>query len=280
MMTFVAAIRTVILVFFCLCYFVQGAFGWILHRDPLKRRRYFARNVTRYVKFGLWCFGTKVKAVNVPPEDKNFLFVGNHLGFLDVFVAASVRPILFITSYEMKNTPFLGQCCEMGGCLFVERRNRGNIHNEIGEIRQGLKDGFSIALYPEGTSGHGAHLLPFKKSLLTSAVGTGVAIKPMVVNYTRINGEPMSHKWREYVAWYGDQTFVPSIWKLLTVKSLEAEIEYLPEVVVHSEEERREVAAKLHAMISARYRPIEYPPGEEPPTLQYASPTSRPAVPQ
>lgn len=253
-------------------YFVQGALGWVLHRDPVRRSKYFAKNVNRYVRIALWIFNARVHAKNVPPEDRNFLFVGNHLGFMDIFVLASVRPALFITSVEMKNTPVLGQFCEMGGCFFVERRSRSRIHHEINQIREGLLKGLDIVLYPEGTSGHGAHLLPFKKSLLTTAAGTGVKIKPVVLNYRSINGEPISHKYREHVCWYGDIPFHTPMIKLLSSKSLEIELEFLDEVEVQSEEERREVAARLHQMMSEKFRPIPYPEGVQPPTLKVASP--------
>jgi 1-acyl-sn-glycerol-3-phosphate acyltransferase len=267
--------KLALLIFFICGYFVQGSLGWLLYRDPVKRSKYFAQNVSRYVRIALWLFNIKVVAKNVPPADKNFLFIGNHLGFIDIFVLASLRPSLFITSVEMKNTPLLGQFCEMGGCFFIERRSRARIHDEINQIRDGLLQGHNIVLYPEGTSGHGAHLLPFKKSLLTSAAGTGVKIKPIVVNYKFINGEPMSHKYREFVCWYGDQAFAPAILRLLTLKSLEAHIEFLEEIEVQSEEERREVAAKLHELMSARYEPILYPEGQVPPVLGVRPPDSR-----
>lgn len=269
--------RFLILVTFSLIYFLIGSVGALVIRDPVHRKRFFAKNVSRHVKVGLWCFNTTVTAINTPKANENFLFIGNHLGFLDIFVASSIRPLLFITSVEMKKTPLLGQFCEMGGCLFVERRSRNNIQNEIGEIRQGLKDGLDIALYPEGTSGHGAFVLPLKKSLLTSAAGTGVKLKPMILNYTKINGEPMSHKYREWVCWYGDQAFAPSVLRLLTAKSIEARIEFLDEVEVKSEEDRREIAGVLHSLMQKHFHSIPYPEGQAPPELKVSSP-GRPAT--
>lgn len=241
-------------------YIALAALGHVLTRDPVKRRHYFARNVLIFARFGLWFMNVKLTAKNVPGPGRNYFFVGNHLGMLDVILLSSVQPALFITSVEMKEMPGIGILCDMGGCLFVERRNRSNIQNEIGEIREALRQGVNVVLYPEGTSTNGERVLPFKKSLLTSAAGTGVAIKPVVVNYTHVNGEPMSDRWRDSVCWYGDIPFLTAIWKLFQSREVRAELDFLDEIIIHSEEQRREIAALAHERIAAVYRPIVKPP--------------------
>lgn len=175
---------------------------------------------------------------------------------LDILVISSLHPTLFITSVDMRQTWGLGFLTEMGGCLYVERRSRSKLNKEIEEIRLALKQGFSVVLYPEGTSSNGERVLPFKKSLLTAAAGTGVPILPMVINYRRVNGEAVSLKWRDYVCWYGDQTFFPALLRILSVQSVDVEIEFLKEVRVHSDKERREAATQIQALIEAKYTPI------------------------
>lgn len=184
------------------------------------------------------------------------------MGILDILVLASVRNCLFITSVEMRDTPFLGTLCEMGGCFFVERRSRAHISKEIESIRQALKQGFNIVLYPEGTSGNGEKVLPFKKSLMTAAAGTGVPILPMALNYTHVNGEPNSWKWRDHVCWYGDQTFAPAMIRLLTCKEIRAKIEFLEPIVCNSDEERRHVAENAQTQIERKFVRIPLGPNE------------------
>ena len=225
-------------------------------RDPLKRRAFYTRIVSYFCGRGLRFMKFKINVINLPPAEKNFLLVGNHLGMLDILVLSSIKPSLFITSMEMKNTPFLGLLTELGGCLYVERRSRDNISGEINEIRLALEQGFSVGLYPEGTSTDGRQVLPFKKSLLVSGAGTGVPVLPMVINYRRVNGEPMSDKWRDNVFWYGDQTFLGAMLRIFELKSVEVDLEFLDPLVVQSEEQRREIAALLQAQISAKYTPI------------------------
>jgi 1-acyl-sn-glycerol-3-phosphate acyltransferase len=90
----------------------------------------------------------------------------------------------------MKETPFLGHLAELGGCLYVERRDRSNINNEMLQIREALQQGFNVVLYPEGTSTNGEQVLPFKKTLMTAAAGTSVPIMPMVLNRINANFYP------------------------------------------------------------------------------------------
>jgi 1-acyl-sn-glycerol-3-phosphate acyltransferase len=230
--------------------------------DPVKQRRLFAKTVSWYSRRIIWFMNAKVKVKNMPPEHHPFLLVGNHLGFFDIILLASVRPCLFITSVEMKETPLLGTMCEMGGCVFVERRRRANIAKEIEVIRQALKQDFNVVLYPEGTSNNGEQVWPFKKSLMTAAAGTGVPILPMVINFTRVNGQPMTWKWRDYVFWYGEQTFFPALWRMMSLKSVKAEIEFLEPIICHDEEERRHIAQTAHDQISKKFKKIPLGPGE------------------
>jgi lyso-ornithine lipid O-acyltransferase len=248
--------KLIIFVLFILAYVLTSLFWRIWTRDIVRRRHHYTHTVSFFCKIALWLIQFKVNVIGKPHKEESFLLVGNHLGMLDILVTASQHPTLFVTSVDMRQTPGLGFLTEMGGCLYVERRNRSNITNEIEEIRSVLNQGFSVALYPEGTSSNGEMVLPFKKSLLTAAAGTEVPILPMVVNYRRVNGEPMSDKWRDYVCWYGDQTFFPALIRIFTVHSVEVDIEFLEEIIVHSEEQRREVATRLQTMIESKYTPI------------------------
>jgi 1-acyl-sn-glycerol-3-phosphate acyltransferase len=253
-------------VLFCLYIgsFILSSYVYrIFVKDQLKRRKYFLQSVSFFCRLGLGLLGFEIKAINLPAKDKPYLLAGNHLGMLDILAVAGIKPTLFVTSVELKNTPGLGVIAEMSGCLYVERRDRSNIQNELTEIREALSQGCSVALYPEGTSTNGERVLPFKKTLLTSAAGTGVPILPMVVNYVSVNGEPMSHKWRDYVCWYGDDTFFASLIRIFQVDSVVVEIEFLNPVVVESEDQRKEVAAQVQHQIVQKYRKIPLPPGVE-----------------
>ena len=259
MKSLLIAYRFVMFALAVLAYISVSLFWRLWTRDLVRRRHHYTKTVSFFCRWALGFMNFRIRTINAPPPDQSFLLVGNHLGMLDILVLASCHPSLFITSVDMRETPGLGFLTEMGGCLYVERRNRHKILSEIGEIREALKQKFSVTLYPEGTSTNGERVLPFKKSLLTSVAGTGIPILPVVINYRKVNGEPMSHKWRDYVCWYGDQTFISALLRIFSVQSVDVDLEFCQEVDVHSEDQRRTVAAHLHELISSKFAPIPAP---------------------
>ncbi|MES3037208.1 MAG: 1-acyl-sn-glycerol-3-phosphate acyltransferase, partial [Bdellovibrionota bacterium] len=76
----------------------------------------------------------EIKVKNLPPPEVTGLVVGNHMGFVDIMVMCTVLPSLFVTSQDMRETPLLGLLTELGGCLYVDRKSRVNIMNELKEI--------------------------------------------------------------------------------------------------------------------------------------------------
>lgn len=242
-----------------IAYILTSLFWRMWSRDLARRRFYYTHTVSLFCRLALKVLNFKVRVHNHPGPEKSYLVVGNHLGFLDILVLSSVHPSLFITSVEMRHAPGLGLLTEMGGCLYVERRQRSRISQEIQEIREALKQGFSVVLYPEGTSSNGERVLPFKKSLIVSAAGTGVPILPVVINYRKVNGEPMSHKWRDHVCWYGDQTFPPAMLRILSLKSAEVDLDFCEEIDIHSEDHRREIAVRVETIIVSKFTVISAP---------------------
>ncbi len=223
------------------------------------RRRFHSVTVSFFCRlFFRVCF-MRHKVNHAPTGDQHYLVISNHLGLIDILVHAAVRPSLFITSVDMHETPVLGFLTELGACLYVERRNRNNIQNEMQDIKEALEEGFQVILFPEATSNNGEKVYPFKKTLMTSAAGTGIPLLPAVINYLRVNGEAMSHKWRDHVCWYGDSTFVTALIKILSLGTLDVSLDYFDPIMIHTEEERKEVAARIQTLVESKYIPITYP---------------------
>jgi len=231
----------------------------LLTKEGNLRRRINSKLVSISCKLCLWGLNAKVKVKHRPSQKSHVLFVTNHLGFVDIFLLAAIRPSLFITSFELKETPGLGTLTEMAGCLYVERRNRANILNEVQWIRKALEDGFNVVLFPEAMATDGQKVHPFKRTLLTATAGTNIPIQPAVINYLNVNGEKMSDKWRDSLFWHGDQSFHGTLWRMLQLYTFDVEIEFFEPVHCHSVEQRHEIAQKLYDTISSKYIAIPRP---------------------
>lgn len=226
----------------------------IFNKD--KRLAQFSRNTRAYSKFLLKVFNLKLIVKNLPPESQHCMVVSNHMGFVDILMLASTYPTIFVTSNEMRETPFLGLLTEMAGCIYVERRSRTKILEELKHIASYLKKGFRVTLYPEAQSTNGEQVLPFKKTLLMAASEAGVPIQPVVINFREVNGiSGFPMQYRDCLCWYGDLPFVKSLWGAATLGSVVGEIRFLDLVTVSQEDDRTVLAERLHAMVSENFNP-------------------------
>lgn len=240
-------------------YFAIGGFYLLTVRDHVKRRRKFTHLGCMTGRFCLKFFNIKVNVKNSPPDNEVCLMVGNHLGFIDILSITAVGPVCFVTSKEMRDTPGLGLITELGGCLYVDRKSRTNIVNEMKAMAFEMKKGFRVLLYPEATSTNGEQVLPFKKTLMMAAAYAECPIHPYVFNFRKVNDGPVEFKYRDNLCWYGDQTFLPALWRALKLKSVETEIEFLEPLFITPEDDRSVVADKAFREISSRFVPFVPP---------------------
>jgi 1-acyl-sn-glycerol-3-phosphate acyltransferase len=253
---FRAILRFFKFIFVILAYFIIASILSATTFDPIiRRRRQIA--VTSWVsRMILIAFNIKLICKTPIDKSENSLLVGNHMGFIDIICLQALQPSVFITSLEMKHTPVLGQICDLGGCAYVDRKNRMKIQDELKGMVDVLKDGFKVVLYAESVASNGEQVLPFKKTLIMSAGHAGKPIRPFVFNYREVNNGQVEFKHRDSVCWYGDQTFGPAIWRSLQLDSVTCEIEFLPLVHITADDDRTAVANKVHQMVSAKFAPF------------------------
>lgn len=256
-----------------LLYFINAIIQYYSTNDPVIRRRKLTENGTRTAQGIVKAFNVELICKENIPQDEASLLVGNHIGFIDIVCLVALRNAVFITSLEMKNTPVLGQIADLGGCAYVNRKSRTSIQDELKGLVEVLKQGFRVVLYAESVASNGEQVLPFKKTLLMAAGMSEKPIRPFVFNFVKINGGPVKYEQRDSVCWYGDQTFFPAIWRSLKLDSVACEIEFLPLVYAEPNEDRSALAERVHAMVSARYRPF-YPQMNASPQIEPVNPVS------
>jgi len=187
-------------------------------------------------------------------SDKSMLILSNHLSYTDIFVISSIFPVSFIASVdEVKSDLLLGKATELSGGYFVERRSRSGLRAEIEEISEILKLGINVALFPEGTTSNGKQVLPFKTPLLSIAEKAGVEILTLCIKYTRIDGEALTDENRDLICYYGDMKFFDHLFKLLSVRSVEAELTLLDRIDPRTASSRKEMARSVYDMINSAY---------------------------
>lgn len=255
--------RLAILVFLLCLYTVSGGILLLVLGYTPQQKALATRLVGFFCNLGIKTLGIDVTWHGQASSDQARFVVSNHLSYVDVLILAAKIPLAFVTSVEIRDSMPLGFWCRIGGCLFVERRNRGNIHNEVAEIRELLKRGIGVAVFPEATSTNGDIVRPFKNSMFAAAIDSLTNVQPIALVYREINNAPIDQITRDSVFWYGDMGFASHLWRLVNVKNIKVEVNVLDEVAVMAGQCRKELAEYSHQKISQCYQsrpPIQAAP--------------------
>ena len=171
------------------------------------------------------------------------LVVSNHLSYLDILVYSAVIPCFFVAKMEVGAWPYFGRAARTGGTILLDRSSRRSASTVAGEITGRLALPVPVLLFPEGTSTDGARVQRFHSRLIDPAIQVGAPITAAAIRYVVDD----SHEERE-VCWYGDEGFLPHLWKMLDMKGCTAHLCFGDSRVYA---DRRVAAAQLHAEVEA-----------------------------
>ncbi len=193
-------------------------------------------------------FGIRVVTFGELCQKRPCLYVGNHISYLDVFVLGGIVPGYFIAKSDVASWPVLGRLARLQNTLFFERdRRRAAVQITI--MKEHLRKGGNLILFPEGTSTYGTSVKPFKSSLFQAAEieEQQVVIQPMTVSYTRCRGVAMSAQYRDYFAWYDTMPFFSHFLGALGAPNVTVEIHFAAPVLVSDFDSRKACAAHCWA---------------------------------
>src|SRR5205823_4834333 len=155
-----------------------------------------------------WCcriIGLRVRRLGHPTQARPVLFAVNHISYLDITVLSSLLAVSFIAKNEVRSWPLFGWLARLQRSVFIDRQVRST-KEQRDSIAARLAAKEALILFPEGTSGDGNRVLPFKSALFSVAdhAATGpVTVQPVSIAYTRVNGMPIGRRYRPLFAWYG-----------------------------------------------------------------------------
>lgn len=257
-----APIRMTLFFTTVLCYFlVTAPLYFIVRKNPIQGRKILNPILSFFSRFCLLFMGIGVEKRNLSNQElksSGNLFVCNHLSYLDVLILASCYKASFVTSVEIKNTPFLGQLCQLAGCVFVERRNKKNISLEVKEITDSLANGINVVIFPEATSTNGESVIRFRRPLFQAAIDSQANIAPLTLNYRALSGKRVDLSNRDEIFWYGDMTFIDHLWGVFKQDYVNSELIIESPLNLKEEEEvlPQYLAETSHKIVSHHYEPI------------------------
>jgi 1-acyl-sn-glycerol-3-phosphate acyltransferase len=108
------------------------------------------------------------------------------------------------------------------GTLYLVRERRRDAMRVLGLMSQALKDGDTVAVFPEGTTGPGDHLLHFHPNLLQAAIDAEVPVQPVLIRYS----DPLN-AFSPSAAYVGDTTLLQSLWWVVSSKRVRINVTLL-----------------------------------------------------
>ncbi len=208
----------------------------------------------RYHRACCRIIGLEVKIRGEMIRERPVLFVANHSSYLDITVLASLVPGSFVAKREVGGWPFFGLLARLQRTVFVDRRlHQTGVQRD--EMQRRLEAGDNLILFPEGTSGDGNRVLPFKSALFAvagpDAGNRPLTVQPVSVAYTRLDGMPLGRTLRPLVAWYGDMGLVPHMWTMLGLGRITVVVTFHAPVRLADFPSRKALAKHCQRVVSA-----------------------------
>lgn len=112
------------------------------------------------------------------------LLICNHTSWLDIPVMAAASGCAFVSKHELGH-PLLHWLADQNATLYVRRDQRRGSPHQAEAIAARLRDPRPLALFPEGTTGPGTHLLPFRSTLFAAVtpIPGGAEVRPVAIDY-------------------------------------------------------------------------------------------------
>jgi 1-acyl-sn-glycerol-3-phosphate acyltransferase len=166
---------------------VGGLFGLFLLLAPIHliAKALLGRSPlpSRFLSAAAWIAGARVRRTGGPIAPHTLL-ISNHVSWLDILVLSGATRCRFVSKDELGH-PFIHWLADQNSTVYVKRSHVKGAKDQALTIARALEGEQPVALFPEGTTGPGTQLLPFRSTLLEAAnyAAKDVAIRPVAIDY-------------------------------------------------------------------------------------------------
>ena len=175
------------------------------------------------------------------------LLVANHISWVDIVVVHATRHCRFVSKDEIGRWPLVSTLANAADTLYITRESRRDAMRVVHQMAQCLRDGDVLAIFPEGTTGDGASLLPFHANLLQAAISAEAPILPVALQF--VDGRTGAISFAP--CYVGADTLWQSLWRTLCTCDVQAVVQFGSPELAQGRDRRtwandlRETIAKL-----------------------------------
>lgn len=127
----------------------------------------------------------RVEGAELVPADRPLILMGNHQSYFDIPVMFQAIPVPFnwLAKEELFRIPAFGHSMRAAGYIPINRGNGRDSIRSLNRAAELVRNGKSVAIFPEGTIGKGS-LLPFKRGGFVLASHAMVPVVPFSISGT------------------------------------------------------------------------------------------------
>lgn len=188
--------------------------------------------------------GARVRIEGHPFSGDSFI-IANHVSWVDILALGGATGAAFVAHDGIARWPLIGWLAAQNNTLFVARDRRGQLSGQIDALRAALAGHQPVALFPEGTTGDGHTLLPFKPPLLAVLLPPPrtVMIQPVHIDYGAATPE---------IAWHSNEPAGMNAKRVMGRKGrLDVTLRFLEPFDPASCPDRKQIAAAAREKIAA-----------------------------
>ncbi len=126
----------------------------------------------------------KVRGLEHIKKGESYVFAANHQGAFDIFLIFGFLgvPIKWVMKAGIGKIPLVGAACKAAGFIFVDNSTPKAAARTVLEAERSLRNGASIAIFPEGARSETGKLAKFKKGAFQMAADQHLRIIPITLN--------------------------------------------------------------------------------------------------
>lgn len=172
------------------------------------------------------------------------LWCCNHVSWLDIVALGAVGELVFVSKSEVGDWPLVGWLARAAGTVFL-KRGAGQSRALTETLGASLRNGQSIAIFPEGTTSDGLSVKPMYPRLFGAAIAAGTPVQPVALRFSERGAVSLM------APFIGNDTFLAHLMRILKqTEGFDVEIRLLPQVSPQGLD-RRSLAHATRAIIQS-----------------------------
>ena len=135
------------------------------------------------------------------------LIVANHTSWLDILILGGSLSSAFVSKDDLGHG-FIHWLADQNGTIYVKRSHVKGAKDQAIALARALEGAKPVTVFPEGTTGPGTYLLPFRSTLLEAAnfAAADVEVRPVAIDYGAARAE---------LGWFDEEPGMANVLRIL-----------------------------------------------------------------